>query len=160
MYYLFLYTLFPRIILIRETLKIRLIFCNFIISKILITVQYRWVCNEKVIPGQISLERKDMVYTTPVLTTEHNHYFLVLNGGLWTLSPNLFISTECRRQSEKLQVWRRLVGKKKEQMYIRNYTFFFLSFWATPTAYRGSQVRDLIRAVATGLCYSHSEMEF
>ena len=37
--------------------------------------------------------------------------------------------------------------------------FFFLSFClsrAAPTAYGGSQARDLIGAVAAGLCHSHS----
>ena len=35
------------------------------------------------------------------------------------------------------------------------YLFIFL-FRATPEAYGGSQARGLIRAVAAGLCHSHS----
>ena len=46
------------------------------------------------------------------------------------------------------------------QMFGRNgllITFFFLSFsGAAPTAYGGNQARGLIRAVAAGLHYSHS----
>ena len=45
-------------------------------------------------------------------------------------------------------------------------SFFFLSFvvvvaisWAAPVAYGGSQARGLIRAVAAGLCQSHSNAE-
>lgn len=38
-----------------------------------------------------------------------------------------------------------------------NNFFFFLSFSrAAPAAYGGSQARGVIRAVATGLCHSHS----
>ena len=33
---------------------------------------------------------------------------------------------------------------------------YFLSFWATPVAYGGSQVRGRIRAIAAGLHNSHS----
>ena len=36
------------------------------------------------------------------------------------------------------------------------FCFVFSLFRAAPTAYRGSQARDRIRAVATGLHYSHS----
>ena len=36
------------------------------------------------------------------------------------------------------------------------FIFIFLLFRATPMAYRGSQARDRIEAVATGLCHSHS----
>ena len=39
---------------------------------------------------------------------------------------------------------------------------FFLCFFAfsraAPSAYGGSQARDLIRAVAAGLCHSHSNV--
>ena len=36
--------------------------------------------------------------------------------------------------------------------------FSFLLFWATPTAYEGSQVRGLIRAIASDLCHSHTNV--
>ena len=51
-----------------------------------------------------------------------------------------------------------LYGDKNETFY---YYFFFLVFCffrATPTACGGSQVRGLIRVVATGLYHSHSNM--
>ena len=38
--------------------------------------------------------------------------------------------------------------------------FFFYPFGAAPAAYGGSQARGLIRAVATGLCQSHSNARF
>ena len=44
-----------------------------------------------------------------------------------------------------------------EQSLLKN--FLFLSFLGThPLAYRGSQARGLIGAVASGLCHSHSNM--
>ena len=36
------------------------------------------------------------------------------------------------------------------------FIYLFLLFRAAPAAYGGSQARDLIRATAAGLCYSHS----
>ena len=38
--------------------------------------------------------------------------------------------------------------------------FYFLLFRAVLVVYGGSQARDLIRAVATGQCHSHSNVEF
>ena len=40
--------------------------------------------------------------------------------------------------------------------YLYLFIFVFCLFRATPTAYVGSQARGLIRAVAAGLCHSHS----
>ena len=55
----------------------------------------------------------------------------------------------------------RLSGASTEYLGIFFFFSFLLSllfFRATPAAYGGSQARDQIRAVAAGLCQSHSNV--
>ena len=54
-----------------------------------------------------------------------------------------------------------LNNEKKAQLFYLFFKFIFIFIFlcyvrTTPTAYRGSQARSLIKAVATGLRYSHS----
>ena len=44
-------------------------------------------------------------------------------------------------------------------IYLFIYFCFFAISWATPAAYRDSQARGLIGAVATSLCHSHSHSQ-
>ena len=46
-------------------------------------------------------------------------------------------------------------GTPHSEFFVFCFCLFAIS-WATPTAYGGSQARGQIRAVATGLCQSHS----
>ena len=54
-----------------------------------------------------------------------------------------------------------LPGHSVTEVVIQQYSFFFCLFaisWAAPMAYGGFQARGPIRAVATGLHQSHSNM--
>ena len=83
---------------------------------------------------------------------------------LWRLSPK---SAELMSQF-KFKDWK-LLSYKKEQIFqfkncqenslllgVRQWAFFFFSFYGHTIAYGGSQARGQIGAVATGLHHSHS----
>ena len=53
-------------------------------------------------------------------------------------------------------IYMEIVKKKKKSFGLL--FFFFIFYRATPMAYGGSQARGLVRAVATSLCQSHSNM--
>ena len=58
--------------------------------------------------------------------------------------------------------WATLLYSWNWQNIVNEQFFFFCLFaisWATPVAYGGSQARGRIRAVAAGLCKSHSNVE-
>ena len=48
------------------------------------------------------------------------------------------------------------VGTDTLCLLLKNFFFVFCLFGTTPAAYVGSQARDLIGAIAAGLCQSHS----
>ena len=65
--------------------------------------------------------------------------------------PNMMLKS-FRREVKMHSVWASITGREK----VQTVDFFFFFFRAPPIAYRGSQARGLIGAVATSLHHRHS----